>query len=86
MASAKDPIIEQLSINWLTTFLVFFTTFVLASYTYGRFQRRNLPPGLPCLPIIGSLLYLWRMKQDHTTYQTLAKRFSPIFSYYLGNR
>ena len=85
MTATKDIIIEQLSVNWLTTVLVFFTTFILASFTYGRLQRRHLPPGLPRLPIIGSLLYLWRMKQDHTTYQTLAKRFGPIFCYYLGN-
>lgn len=53
----------------------------------GRRCRRqaDLPPGPPCLPLLGNLL--WMVTGDQlTTFRELRKRYGDVFSLMVGHR
>ncbi len=53
----------------------------------SRQEKRNLPPGLPSLPIVGSIPFLGlKGEDDHLRYTYLAKNYGRVYSFWIANK
>ncbi|BAT75924.1 Flavonoid 3'-monooxygenase [Vigna angularis] len=68
----------------ITTLILFFLFFLVASYLFLKPNPRNLPPGPPGLPFFGNLLSLH--PDLHTYFAALAQIHGPIFKLRLGSK
>lgn len=72
------------------TAAVFSGTFLL-THTFLRFLRRkkparNLPPGLPSIPFIGSMPFMPELDRIHLFFMEKSQEIGPVVSFYFPNR
>lgn len=70
------------------TAAVFSGTFLLthAFLTFLRRKKRagNLPPGLPSVPILGSIPFMPELDRSHVFLMEKAKELGPVFTFSNG--
>ena len=72
-----------MEIGFITMFI--FVVVFAVSFVFVR-QRRDLPPGPPAIPLLGSVWFLWRNSRTspHEAFMEAAKKYGSVMCVWIG--